>query len=57
MNGEMDPNVMLAMTLISIGVTTYEKLAELWRRAGVDEKILVDIQKRLAAEKAIWQSM
>lgn len=54
--GEMDPRVMLAITLIGLGVTTVQKIQTLWRQEGVDEDILAQIQveadKRLAQWKA-----
>lgn len=58
MNGaEMDPRVMLAVTLIGLGVSTVEKIQELWRREGVDEEILAEIQVQVDKRLVIWQNM
>lgn len=60
MNGdlsEMDPRVMLALTLVSLGVTTVQKITEVWRRAGVDEEILATIQVEADKRLAQWQAM
>lgn len=50
--GEMDPRVMLAMTLISLGITTVEKLKTVWREHGVSDAdldaIVADVDRRLA---------
>lgn len=57
MNGELDPQVLFALTLVSLGVTTVQKITELWRRAGVDEAILAKIQTEADARLAQWQAM
>jgi hypothetical protein len=49
--GEMDPRVLLAVTLIGLGVSTAQKLKELWQQSGVDEetldKILAEVERRI----------
>lgn len=54
---ELNPQVMLALTLVSLGVTTVEKITELWRRAGVDEEILASIQVEADKRLAQWQAL
>lgn len=50
--GELDPRVMLAMTLISLTLTTVEKLRETWKAHGVTDAdldvILGEVDRRLA---------
>jgi hypothetical protein len=50
--GEMDPRVMLAMTLVSLGVTTVQKLRQVWSEHGVSESELdaieAEVDRRLA---------
>ena len=49
--------VSLAMTLIGLGMTTVQKIQELWRREGIDEAILAEIQveadKRLGMDNEL----
>lgn len=49
---EMDQRVMLAMTLIGLGVTTVEKLRALWKEHGATEAdldaIVTEVDRRLA---------
>lgn len=48
----MDPRVLLAITLVSMGVTTFEKLKELWKNHAADDAdldaILAEVEVRLA---------
>lgn len=57
MNGSLDPRVLLAMTLISAGVTTVAKIKELWGRAGVDDAVLQEIQVQADTRLDVWKSM
>ncbi len=47
-----DPRVLLALTLISLGVTTTAKLRAIWQAQGVGDAeldaILADVDQRLA---------
>lgn len=47
-----DPRVLLAITLISMGVTTVEKLKEIWKNHGASDEeldaILAEVETRLA---------
>lgn len=47
-----DPRVVLAMTLISLGVATVEKLREVWSNHGASDAdldaILAEVETRLA---------
>jgi hypothetical protein len=54
---DMDPRVLLALTLISLGVTTVQKITTLWRQAGVDEEILAAIQTEADKRLAAWQAL
>ncbi len=49
---EMDPRVMLAMTLIDLGLTTVQKLRETWATHGLSDDtldaILGEVDRRLA---------
>jgi hypothetical protein len=55
--GELDPRVTLALTLVGLGLTTVQRIVELWRREGVDEDILATIQTEADARLAQWQAM
>lgn len=50
--GDLDPRVMLAMTLISLGISTAEKLRAIWKEHGASEAdldvILTEVDQRLA---------
>ena len=52
MDASMDPRVMLALTLVSLGVTTVQKLRETWKAHGLGEAeldvILAEVDTRLA---------
>ena len=54
--GEMDPRVLLALTLISLGMTTVRKLREVWVQHGVSDAdldaILAEVDRRLARRSA-----
>lgn len=47
-----DPRVLLAITLIGLGVTTVEKLKEIWKNHGADDAeldaILAEVETRIA---------
>lgn len=47
-----DPRVLLAMTLISLGMATTQKLREIWASHGASEAdldaILAEVDRRLA---------
>lgn len=50
--GELDPRIMLAMTLMGLGMTTVEKLKALWKTHGVSDAdldtIITEVDRRLA---------
>jgi len=54
---EMDPRVMLAVTLVGLGVTTVQKVTELWKREGVDDEILAQIQVEVDKRLEMWRDM
>lgn len=49
---EMDPRVMLAVTLIGLGITTVEKIRALWQEHGASDAdldaIVAEVDRRLA---------
>lgn len=48
----MDPRVMLALTFVSLGVATVEKLRDIWKAHGVSDAdldaILSEVETRIA---------
>lgn len=54
---EMDPRVLFAMTLISLGVAGVKQIIDLWRRSGVDEDVLAKIQVEADTRLAQWQAL
>jgi len=52
MDPNMDPRVLLAMTLIGLGYATVEKLREIWKNHGATDAdldaILSEVEQRLA---------
>lgn len=45
--GEIDPRVQLAIMLIGLGVTTYQKVAEFFKKDINDEQVLADLLVQL----------
>lgn len=54
---QMDPRVLLALTLIHAGIMTVEKIKELWGRAGVDSEVLATIQTEADTRLDLWKAM
>jgi hypothetical protein len=52
----MDPRVLLITTLVGLGVTTVEKIHELWGRQGHDDEtldaVIVEAKARIARREA-----
>lgn len=53
----MDPRVLLISTLVGLGITTVEKIHELWTRTGTDDAtldaVIAEAQARIARREAL----